>query len=269
MTDTRGKVSMRTFGREGLVGHNTSSDWSFLYETSLVKDSNWWIGDKVVLPDGREFHYAKSKAAITTNLGCNFTATGYVAVTAFATSHAVGSTTITIPAATHAALTENELRGGYVVIFDGAATSYVQVRGIVGNRASILNVAFEVDLDAPIVDAIVSGTEKVEVYQNPFAAIGQDNSVVLPRAGTAACAVSAASTYFWVQTKGVTWLSPQSGVGADNGGITAFWRHDGSLQKAETALAVTVAANDTSQEAGFCIEGSAAGNGPLFYLGKL
>jgi hypothetical protein len=240
-----------------------------LYETSLVRDPAWWVGDKVVLPDGREFHYAKSSAALVTSMGCNFTSTGYTAITAFATAHAVGSKTVIIPAATHAALTEDELRGGYVVIFDGASTGYTQIRGIVGNRAAAANAAFEVDLDGPIVDAIASGTEKVEVYENPFSAIGQGNTVVLPRAGVPAMNVSAADTYFWVQTAGVTFIAPQSGVGADNGGITAYWRHDGSLDKAETALAVTVATYDTSQEAGFCIQGSAAGNGPLFYLGRL
>lgn len=265
MTDTRGKISARSFNREGLVGHSTTPDWSFLYETSLTRDEDWWIGDKVTLPDGREFHYAKSTKAITTNLACNFTATGYVSATAFVVTAAVGAKSITIPAATHATLTENELRGGYVVIGMQAGTTTVQVRGIVGNAAAAANAAFVVYLDGPLTSAITASVY-VEVYQNPYAAISQDNTVVLPRAGVAATNVAAASTYFWVQTKGATWVSPQSGVGADNGGIVAFWRHDGSLESTDTALGVTTAALDTCQPAGFCIEGSAAGNGPLLML---
>jgi hypothetical protein len=192
-----------------------------------------------------------------------------VSQTVATTADAIGSRVLHVPAATHAALAEDELRGGYVIIGNHSGGQTPAVRGIIGNDASILNVTFKIYLDAPLTVATVVGTTGVEVYQNPFAAIGQDNTVVLPRVGMAATGVSAANTYFWVQIKGVSYDSAQSGVGADNGGITAMWRHDGSLQGMETALGATVPALDAAQVAGFCIEGSYAGNGPLFHLGAL
>lgn len=263
---SKGKAQVNYLHREGLVGNSNAPDWGFIYSTSLVKDPKWNVGDRVVLPDGREYRYAKSSAACTTNVGCEFTSTGYVSYTAFATNHAVGVDEITIPAATHAALTEDELRGGYVIIFDGAATSYIQFRGIIGNAAASANAAFKVQLDGPLTDAIVSGTEAVEVYQNPYSALRAATVNTYPKAGVPATNVSAASTYFWVQTKGLMWTSPQSGVGGSQGQHGAFWRHDGSIDKADTALATTVPAGSSSQYAGYCVEGSQAGNGPLFML---
>lgn len=245
----------------------TSADqpnWGFIYCVSAVKDERWAIGDRVVLPDGREFNYAKSSAACISGQGAEFTATGYVAITAFTTSAAVGATSVTVPAATHAALTKDELRGGFAVIYDGT-TNNVQFRGIVGNDASVLNVAFVIYLDGPLTEAVVASTSKIEVFQNPYAALRTGTSTDLPKAGIPAVAVSAASLYFWVQTAGFSWAAPQTGVGAakDKG---LFWRHDGSLESVTTALAVTPATYETAQYAGFVVEGSAAGNGPLIYL---
>jgi len=269
MSDTKGKAKVIQLGDSQVVSHRVTPDWDFLYDTSLVRDENFWPGDHVRLPDGREFVYAKSDGAIATNFGCNFTATGYISQTTVTTADAVGSKVLHVPAATHAALTKNELRGGYAIIGNHSGGSTPAVRGIVGNDAADANAAFIIYLDAKLTVATVVSTTGVEVYENPWAAIGQDNTEVLPRAGVAATGVSAANTYFWVQIKGVGWSSPQSGCGADDGGITLMWRHDGSLMPLEGSLGVTMAAYAAAQIAGFCIEGSAAGNGPLLHLGAL
>lgn len=255
-----------SYVQEGGEAYRTGipcGSYDFLYTTSLVKDARWNPGDRVLLPDGREFYYAKSAEAINTNLACNFTATGYVAYTAASVAGSIGDRSVSVPAATHAALTADELRGGYIVIGGGGST--VQVRQIVGNTASILNVAFTVYLDAPLTAAITASTTGIEVFQNPFAAIGQSVDRTYAKAGVAATVVSAASTYFWVMTKGFTFLAPQAGVG--NAGLNGlFWRHDGSVDDANTAIGVTVEGYSTSQYAGFCVEGSASGNGPLILL---
>ena len=261
-----GKNRQRLINGDKQVNYETATTWDFLYRTSTTKDPEYNIGDTVRLPDRREFVYAKSSGACTTNVGCHFTYTGAVAYTAFATSHAVGSYEITIPAATHDAFTKDELRGGYVLIFDGASTSYVQLRGITGNAATAADVAFTVTLDAKLTDAVVAGTEAVEVYRNSFAGLATSSSTTLPFAGIPATGVSAASMYFWVQVQGVCWSSPQSGVGGTNGQQGVFWRHDGSVEKADTALATTVPAYSSSQYAGYLVQGTAAGNGPLLHL---
>lgn len=261
---TKGKAKVNYLHNQGFVSMRDVPDWSFIYETSLVKADQWYIGDRIVLPDGREYRYAKSSAACISGQAAEFTYTGYTAYTAFGVSAAVGATSVTVPAATHAALTEDELRGGYIIIFDGS-TNNTQFRGIIGNAAADENAAFVVYLDGPLTEAVTAATSACETYQNPYAALRTGTSMTLAKAGIPAVKVTAASTYFWVQTKGPCWAAPQSGVGA-NGGIGCFWRHDGSLESADTALAVTTATYDTSQYAGFTIEGTAAGNGPLFML---
>jgi len=247
----------------GQVYRKASGGWDFLYTVSATKDPVWNVGDRVVLPDGREFRYAKSAAAITTNLACNFTATGYVAYTAAAVAASIGDRSLTVPAATHATLTQDELAGGYVVLGSGGST--VQVRGIIGNDAADANAAFVIYIDAPLTVAITAASTGVEVFQNPFAAIGQSTDHAYAKAGVAATGVSAANKYFWVQTKGFTFIAPQANVG-DAGLNGLFWRHDGSVDDAGTALGVTVEGYSTSQYVGFCVEGKASGNGPLILL---
>ena len=244
---------------------------NFLYaDPSTTKPSTpvpWDVGDKVVLPDGREFRLAKSLGnnALFAAHGVSFTYTGLISYQAFAVAAAKGATEITIPAQSHTGQDEDALRGGYVIIFDGADDTNTTVRGIVGNDASTTGVAFKVQLDAQIHNPIVAGTEAVEVYQNPWAGMEVASNVALPIAGVPTTTVSAAANYFWVQTKGITWVAPKTGVG-DNGGMLTCWRHDGSLESAETAFNVTVPGTDRTQIAGYCIQGSKAGNGPLLML---
>jgi len=239
----------------------------FLNYVSTTAQDGWNVGDTVVLPDGREFRHALSNGAgvIEPDEGCHFTDTGYVSYTAFAVAASVGEREITIPAATHATLTKDALRGGYVIVFNGSADDDCTY-GIVGNDAAAANALFKVKLDRGVNPAIVAATSAAEVYINPWSALSQASSDVLPYCGCAVRKVSAAANYFWVQTKGIKFVSPQSGVGADNGGLMAHWRHDGSLQKGETAIGGTVPAGDTNQPAGIVIAGSQSGNGPLVNL---
>jgi hypothetical protein len=239
-------------------------NWGFIYTTSLVKDERWALGDRVVLPDGREFNYAKSSAACISGQGCEFVATGYIAITTFTVTAVVGATTVSVPAATHAALTKDELRGGYAVIYDGT-TNNVQFRGIVGNDASILNVAFNLYLDGPLTEAVTTSS-KIEVFENPFANVRTGTSASLAKAGVPAVAISAASTYFWVQKKGFSWVAPQSRVIGKH--VGCCWRHDGSLDTAGAGIdaANAEAANVASQYAGHRVLGDYTGNGPLFNL---
>jgi len=239
----------------------------FLTKVSTTIDPLFKPGDGLVLPDGREFRYALSTGAgvMKPNRGCNYTDTGFMAYTAFTTAAAVGVVEVTLPAATHALQAEDALAGGYLVVFSGDSANDITY-GITGNDATAADVAFKVRLDMPIANAIVAGTEAAEVYSNPWKAIAQANTVVLPRCGAPVCTVSAAANYFWLQTKGMKFIDSQAGVGADNGGMVVQWRHDGTLQKGETAQGATVPALDTNQIAGIVVSGSSAGNGPLVNL---
>ncbi len=260
----KGKARSFLLGIQGLIGHKTAPDWGFIYEASLVRNPKFNIGDRVVLPDGREFRYGKSAGECVSGLGCRFMAAGYVSYTVFAVDAAIEDKEITVPAATHAALDKDELRGGYIVIYDPAGSEQVQFRGIIGNDASILNVAFKVYLDGPLTVAVTTSSA-IEVFQNPYASLLTAGTVNKAVAGIPAVQVSASDTYFWVQKSGPVWASPRGGVNDRDQGC--YWTHEGQIKDTEASLnAITLPATNTSQYAGHTILGNEDNIGPLFML---
>jgi hypothetical protein len=183
-----------------------------------------------------------------------------------AVAAAVGDTVITIPAATHAALAKDELRGGYVrVVGTVGDNGDGQFRGIVANDAADASAAFKVYLDGPLTQAIT--TNACETFQNPWAALYHSTGEpMFAKAGIPAAYVSASGYYLWVQTKGPVFVTPQDGVVGNNESKGAFWRDDGAIDSFNTAIGITDGTYDLTQYAGYCMEGSAAGNGPLFML---
>lgn len=264
---SKGKASVTYLGRAGMVTPQTVPSWDFLYEVSTIIHPKYYIGDRVVLPDGREFHYGKSTGSNVLYAAhtCQFTATGYTGWTTFVAAAVAGDREITAPAAAHAALAENELRGGYVIIFDGASDIYTTVRGIIGNDVAANGALFKIYLDAKLTYKIAAGTSACETYQNPYAALKstEDNSTAV--AGVPAAHVSATAQYFWVQTKGPTWVSPQASCNG-HGGIGLMWRASGGIDGIETALNVSVVDANITQYAGHLLEGSESGNGPLIMM---
>ncbi len=262
----QGKAKRVLLGIQGLIQHKTAPNWDFIYRVSLVRDEKWNIGDVTETPDGRVFVYAKSVGACKAGQGCEFTYTGVVPITTFATNHAVGVNEITIPAQTHVAVDKDELRGGYVILFDGDDNTGTGTRRIIGNDVSAADVAFNLRLDAGISNAIVSGTEKVEVFRNPYAGLQLCQSPNVAKAGLPASAVSATDMYFWVLKEGVCWIAPQSSVNTND--VGCGFRGDGSLDGYNHLLANDIdgVAEETSQYAGHRIIGNQTGNGPLFML---
>lgn len=258
-------------GTAGLVQSVSQGSWTFIYQTSTVKSAKYNLGDRVVLPDGREFRYAKSTEAIKSGLGCNFTAAGLVGYTTVVVAAAAGDTSMTVPAATHDAVDKDELAGGYILIFDNS-TSATQFRQIVGNAASDADVAFVIYLDGALTEEVTT-SDAVEVYQNPYAAIETANLGLAntAKAGAPATNVGAADTYFWVQIRGINFLAPQGGkLGAKNEGNIGLggglWSDYGNVSDFETSLGVSIANARGSQYAGYVVEGDADNNGPLIML---
>lgn len=260
----KGKYKQQFVGMQGSIQSDRYGDWEFIYKTSTSKDSPYNIGDLVVLPDGREYRYGLSTTALITPMACQFTSSGLIAYTAFVVAAAVGDKSITCPAAAHDVYVVDELRGGYVVIFKSGVT---QFRGIVGNDATAANVAFVIYLDGGL-DATITTSSAIEVYGNPYRYMGQTagNPNGNGFGGPPAVAVSAASMYFWMQTKGPTFINPQSTLTASNEATAGVWRSDGSMEALATAYTGVIPTDDTSQYAGYRMGGSYTGNGPLFYL---
>jgi len=243
------------------VADNNASNWSFIYTTSLVKDPRWNLGDKVVLPDGRAFRYSKSAAACLPTRGAESTLLGYTAYTVLAVSASAGDTSFTVPAATHAPLAEDELRGGYVIIWNDA-DSQSEFRQILGNTAAAANAAFVVYLDGPLSANLVAATAACETYKSPYASMQTGTSVALSKLGVPAVYVSAANTYFWLQVAGPRFCDPQASLTGKERGFA--WRHDGSIDDLDNGIEDD--ASVASVVGGHLITGTADGNGPLIML---
>lgn len=254
---SRGKVKANYLHRAGLVGLNDAPDYDFLYVASATKDPKWNIGDRVVLPDGRVFRYAKAGANCYTGQGCGF----YKAVAMSANSAAAqvaGDKQITFASQT---FTEDELRGGYIVIY-GADNSDVQQRGIIGNTVASGSTV-TVYLDAAL--AIDVATAKYcEILYNPYSDLrtGAGGSYV-SIAGIAA-AEADADEYFWVQTWGPCWIAPgEAGVGGDANERTVIF--DGSVGALHEFSDGTFGTD--AQVAGFIIQRDSSGtDGPPFIM---
>lgn len=256
-------------GGAGLIQSISQGAHNFLYRVSTVRDPKWNIGDEVEIGGGRKAVYAKSTgaSAIYASRGCSFSNSGYTAYTLFAVSGAVGDTELTVPAVAHAALTKDELAGGFIVIFDGVSDYYTTTRMIVGNGAAEANAAFKVQLDAEITYAVTSGTSACETYESPYSAMVESTSRNQVKAGVPFARVPASASYFWLQKEGILWVTPQGNLG-NTGGLSSGWWHDvGNVSDMVTALGVSLGGvAKSTQYAGHVVTGSISGNGPLFML---
>ncbi len=263
---TQATARVNYLGASGLVQSVSRGSWDYIYRTSTVIDAKWRIGDRVVLPDGREFRYAKSASVLNTSEACHHTAAGTVAYTSAIESVAIGETTVTVPAATHSALTQDELAGGFVVIFGSVADGAdMMFRGITGNPASDADAALTLFLDGEL-DVAIDTSSAYEVYANPWAAMEHTSgSPSAGKAGPPAAYVSATDTYFWCQVAGPVFQNPQATV-IGNEGLGVNWRADGSLDAVATALTVTVPDASTTQYAGHRMMGNYDDNGPIIWM---
>lgn len=261
----KGKAKVNYLGREGLVTPQTAPSWNFIYETSLVKHPDYYVGDRVVLPDGRVFRYGKQHASshggaadVEAGRGVKFTGrlTDDGIASAVNRAQIVGDAELRYASQSFA---EDELRGGYVVIYSAGST--YQQAGIVGNTycsGSELTIYLDRELTT-----VVTSTQYTEVLFNPYRYLGRDTSGWNSVAGVP-MSTPAAGEYFWIQTWGPLWCNPgPDGMGAGNGERRVIFNVDGSMRTGETG-------NDNSQTAGFIIqmdaEATTGADGPPFIM---
>jgi len=262
MKMAKGKAKVNYVHSAGSVSVSDASEWQFLYEKSLVRNPKYNIGDRVVLPDGRVFRYGKSSdALLNTDLLCSFAEDECQGYEVLKDAQVVGDKQVTFTGAAHAEVAEDALRGGYVIIYHTGAGGDTQFRGIVGNPASGLNANLTVYLDAALDHEVIAASTAAEVWYNPYAALQGAAALSHSAAGRPMVNVAAANTYFWIQTWGPCWLSPQvAGFQAADKQRSAVKRNDGSIQ----AIGAE-GAGEMTQVVGFLInEGFTSG--PLFML---
>jgi hypothetical protein len=267
MADTKGKAKVIQLGTSQVIGHRQTPDWSFIYAPATsVRDPNFNIGDRVVLPDGRVYRYAKSAGACYTYQLAMFYGLIGVAYTSLLQAQAVGDKSIYLDAGSAAAFAEDALRGGYVVIY-GSDNSDVQQRGIVGNTLSDSDGYTTIYLDAALNVAVTTSTG-AEVMRNPYGSVLTVGATeYCSVAGLPAVESTAANQYLWIQTWGPCAIAPGESAVCDS----AFER--------SVCADVTVGALHEGGDSGFgtgaCqivghgLERTTSGNGAVFFSLRL
>lgn len=241
--------------------HYTSSPKDFVgqYNLGVFTDDptqRVLLGTRALDWDGSVYRYSSAGATIaSTQLAVHTTATGSVAYEVIAAAAGIGDKVLSI---TEAGITENQYAGGYVIIFEtGASGGFV--RGVVSNTASDSSNGVKLTLDAPLHVALTTA-DAYELYLSPYASLSQANTSGQYAFMGVPCVTVTSSYYFWLKTWGPIFIAPQSTVG--NSYIKkGYFRHDGSIDARGQ-----VGTNVSDQEAGYCLVGSASGNGPLFML---
>jgi len=167
-----------------------------IYEESST--AKHLIGERLVLNDGRTFHYCKATAValaagkLIESVGTSFTEDTVTV------AHAIGTTAVTVTAS--AAITANRLAGGYLVVNAGTGAGNCYK---IKDHLAIANAATgTINLYDPLVVAWAVADTDIMMHVHPCAEvrISTTDQLYVP-IGTPLIAVTA-SYYFWAQTWG-------------------------------------------------------------------
>lgn len=262
----KGKIRSIDLGAQGEAVFDDLNTNDFLYEHSTIKHPEFNVGDRVRLADGRVFRYAKCGVALTsqkyTCANGSRLAMTYSTDFVIAEAAAIGARSVKItvveekvwgPGDVYASpsgiLAEDELRGGMIDLYRGDDR---QMRGIIGNTAlAVDGTEITIYLDASLRTAMQAG-DKLEVLNNPYAYVVQDNSGWASVLGVSAVVVTA-DEYFWVQTWGLCRITPQAGaIGENIDGREFYSKNNGVIPLYDRIVAETTSA----QHLGFLMEKS-------------
>lgn len=266
---SKGRAIVKHVGKEGVIGYETASQYDFLYTTSVIKDPEYDIGDRVVLADGRVFRYAKATNIISaTQFGLKFWGQldDGIDYTAPIQTELATARQLTVDAGAEGDYVVDELKGGYIIIHTHSVNNHI-TRGIIGNTASDGDGNVTIYVDAPwgVVIAVAYG---VETCPNPYASVrvkqashGGGGDRYSSVAGMPAVKTTVANQYLWLQTWGPCWVNPQGDVAhvaaVDRRGL--LFDYEGSI----TQVDVSDATAKKMQYAGFIItRDDSGGTGP-------
>jgi hypothetical protein len=236
---------------------------------SLICPSGLEIGEEIRFGK-KSFTLAKTGGALTSiGLGAKNGLQQGVKQCALTVDAAIGATSVTLltvntdGAAGTGLIALDEFKGGEIVLFKAGVDTPVR-RGIIGNtaRAATGSVAVTFYLDSPLNIALTT-SDAGEAMQNPWSYVVHDTEIGHPVVGVPTVPASAAGMYLWLQTRGLCFVSPQSGVGVAGAGIGCYWRHDGSID-----TYANIGAYVSTQYAGFVAAESLTHTqgAPFFFL---
>ncbi len=228
------------------------------------------LGQKMILPDGREYAHAKEggTACVTGKIYVQDAAVadhGNVAGSALqvATDAAIGATTVIITAGGTTVIAANDYAGGYLNVTAGSTAAAVgQVYKIKSHNAATLGVTCTVVLEPTddLKTALVGSSTLVSLRTSPY------NALILKASGSTYIGAIAgvwpvtvaANAYGWIQRKGLASVF-QAATATSNGNPVCCSSTDAgavsTLLAAATTLydhvciGQTVAASDASKYA--------------------
>jgi len=259
-----------------------SADFPYMGVYQAETTQRYTLGTRYTTWDGRVYKYGFAEAAVRSSMGCkcdHIQALGWASLAATSTvgSYTVSITTGATAQGTSAAGTSTSifakdgLAGGYVTLFDGG-TTVSGGRGIVANDAVATGGGtLKLYLDCPI-NIELTTSDVAEVMPSPYN--WQCYSQTYVGTGVMGIPVIAASAndFFWMQTWGPIWVTPQSAFGTNTSGTThayqGVFRHDGSVDMHNNASAAGgTTYNYHQQHAGFILStGAEAGQGAPFMM---
>ena len=208
----------------------------------------------------RSYRYAKASGGQIPDVGSQIGSHQHVENCAVQANYAAGVTTITITTASTAGaahnglIAEDELYGGYIVVFP-AGGNKAFVRQIIGNSACTISQAntCTIKLDRPTPVAITT-SDTAECMASPYLNVITGANERRAVVGVPAC-VATTGQYFWLQTWGPCWCATEANLGNSANNIGAKWRYNGTLQTADDADAY----HECQQYAGFVLSFAYAG----------
>jgi len=215
----------------------------FLYEQSSTKSTEFDLGDRVQLPDGRAFRYCKAGSTMSSMkygvYSYNQLVAEYSSVTCVPTAAiAIGdkSAAFTVTAASigvnrDGVIAKDELKGGYISFY-GSTSGHRPQRGIVGNSALASDgTSITIYWDAAM-DKAMDASVATEILANPYSDVRSDTEaygiwcscIGMPNV------LAVSGNYYWVQTWGIFRITPTGvALGANQGERQMVMAANGSV----------------------------------------
>jgi len=232
------------------------------------------LGTRLVRGD-RIFKYAKAGATLATQVLGWYNDYGVSGWAACPTAAPAGATTIyaTIGAsegvAADGAVAVHELQGAWIVVFRlnaGAHNTDYCFQILDNNAVAAGGGTVTLTIDSPLPHAMTTSAY-TEITGNPYSDVRTGNSGgVRGFMGLPMAAATTSLPYFWLQTYGPCWISPQGRVGNALADFQCVARPDGSIDIIDGEAQYTT----NGQRVGFVLTEIAGGGGgqgtPVIFL---
>lgn len=229
-----------------LSGAGGSADYPYLGIYTKDATKRYTLGTRYIEWDGRVFKYAQAGATMKTDLLCwQHKWQAIVQWAQFPTTHPIGANPINITTsaddgiAFDGVFTEDELAGGYIVLFWGNSSTG-GTYGMVGNDAVTAAGDMAVYLDHPNRYPITAATGSAEALFSPYYDVrnpagGPTSGGNHPMLGVPMAPATTVYPYHWVQTWGPTHIATSDssvGGGSDDWQVVAG--NDGSVNNMDS-----------------------------------